>query len=363
MKTISERAEREMPDGIIPLVSVEGTARECGRAYAEAVLEAYPGYMRYLSAVTAWKKPGQLVSRLFEEKAPHIPEVFQGMLSALSRGSGHYAATGDKKGKPSLRPGHGGCTSFSIAPGLTLDKMPISGQTKDADYGGMETIRQTVFKFIVLRMRIKDAPEILVLAYPGEFLGYGMWSTGMTIFRNSLYSRANTKSKLSMVEWGLLALSGSSVYEAGELAEKYGIMESGNCLITDGTGESISVEFNAAGADFIPSHRGINVHANHPVGKNTVSYEDYPDPKKRANSRYRVSCLWKYLDAERGRLAAQRCVMGLADHSRYPAGICQHVSRSTDTITVTAVVAEPAKGKLHVVRGGPCSNWPVTFSL
>ena len=362
MKNEAGLIKRDMPEGTVPLVNIEGSARDCGRAYAEAVLRNYPGYMRYLAAVPAWNKMSRLAARLFEDKAPHIPEVFLGMDSVLKRC--RIRPGGGGAVRPAKRPRPGaGCTSFSVAPELTLDRIPISGQTKDADYTGIETIRQTVLKYIVLRMRIEDAPEILVLAYPGEMLGYGMWSTGMTIFRNSLYSKPSVRGKLSMLEWGLLSLAGRSVCEAQELAEKYGILDCGNCLLTDASGNSISVEFNAAGADFIPPRRGINVHANHPVGQHTARYENYPDPDKRGNSRYRMSCLWKYLDAERGRLTAQRCLMGLADHSRYPRGICQHPSRHTDTITVTAIAAEPAKGKLHVVRGSPCANWPVTYSF
>lgn len=361
MKKAAERIKRDMPEGTVPLVEVEGTAYECGRAYGEIVLEKYPGYMRYLNDVPAWKKQSRLVSSLFEKHAPHVQDIFRGLHSVLGRRLAPPKGGSSTVRNPRRREGH--CTSFSVSPALALDRIPISGQTKDAGFEGRHSILQTVFKFIALRMRIKDAPAILVLAYPGEVLGYGMWSTGMTIFRNSLYSRENTKGKLTMVEWGLLALAGSSVYGAQELAEKFGILESGNCLLTDANGESISVEFNAAGADFIPPRHGINVHANHPVGRHTARFEDYPDKPGKANSRYRMSCLWKLLDAERGRLTAQRCLMCLADHSRHPRGICQHVTENTRTFTSTAVIAEPAKGKLHVVRGSPCSNWPVTYSF
>ena len=56
--------------------------------------------------------------------------------------------------------------------------------------------------------------------------------------------------------------------------------------------------------------------------------------------------------------------MCLADHSRYPRGICRHiVGERTDMGTSAAVVAEPAKGRLHVVRGNPCCNWPVSYEF
>lgn len=366
--------KRNVPEGAVPLVSVEGTAYECGRAYGEIVLEKYSGYMRYLRLVPLWNSKRRFVTALFEQKAPQVLDIYSGMQAAMNglgcrksfQGVGRdsmsrrsYVYRPDKV----VRPCHlkfnssDECTSFSIHPALTLDNSPISGQNKDTPHA-------SALKYIVLRMRIRNAPSILVLAYPGEVLGYGLWTTGMTIFRNSLYSGENTRGKLTMFEWGLLALAGKSVEEARELAEKYGIRESGNCLISDIQGNSISVEFNKGGSCFIPPQKGINTHANHPVGKKTAPYEDYPDRIEKDNSRYRMNFLWKLLNAERGRLTAQRALMCLADHSRYPRGICRHmVGKSAGMGTTAAVVAEPARGRLHVVRGNPCCNPAVIYEL
>ena len=46
-------------------------------------------------------------------------------------------------------------------------------------------------------MRLSDGPTILVLTYPGELLGYGMWSNGNTIFRNDLKSSKESIKGLS----------------------------------------------------------------------------------------------------------------------------------------------------------------------
>lgn len=340
--------KRVVSEGTVPLVGVEGTAFECGQAYGAIVLRKYPGYTRYLDDVPEWHKKSRLVMSLFEKKAPHILDIFSGLQSVLDK-------CAKKAGKS--KPLNEACTSFSVVSNLTLDKTPISGQNKD-------TQLESAFQYIVLRMRIKDAPTILVLAYPGELLGYGMWSTGMTIFRNSLHSAPNMSAKLAMVEWGLLALAGSSVDEAQELALKYGILDCGNCLISDSSGGGVSVEFNAGGVNFIRPKQGINTHANHPVGKDIAPFEDYPDKKERENSRHRMDDLWRLLDAERGRITAQKAFMCLADHSRYPRGLCRHkIGERTDMLTTAAVVAEPAKGRLHVVRGTPCANWPATYTF
>ena len=69
------------------------------------------------------------------------------------------------------------------------------------------------------------------------------------------------------------------------------------------------------------------------------------------------------LEGERGRLTPQRAMMALADHERYPHGICRHrVEGKPASETAAAAVAEPARGRLHVVRSQPCSNWAVTYT-
>ena len=251
----------------------------------------------------------------------------------------------------------GGCTSFGVSGTVTLSSEPISGQTKD-------TPVDRAYLYVVMRMRIAGAPDILLLAYPGELLGYGFWATGMTLFRNSLYSSAGGTEGLTMPQWGFLALAGRTVNEAVEIATEFGIRGAGNCLISDSQGSCISVEYNAGGVSVIPAKAGIATHANHPEGAATAEYEDYQPESEAANSRRRMHGLWNLLDSERGRLTPQKALHALADHSRYPLGICRHiVEGQQDHATTAAVVAEPLKGRLHVVRGNPCRNWPITYDL
>ena len=135
-------------------------------------------------------------------------------------------------------------------------------------------------------------------------------------------------------------------------------------LISDASGKSVSVESNAGGVDFLPARDGILVHANTPVCEKTAPLEYHSLPIKLEDSRCRMSRLRELLEQERGRLTAQRALMCLADHSRYPWGICRHsADAEPDFGTTAALVAEPTRGLLHVTRGNPCSNWPVTYTL
>lgn len=334
---------RPIAEGVVPLISVEGTGAECGRQYAEVVLERYPGYRRYLDLLTEWLSLSAQVERLFEQRAPYLLDMHRAML----------AVAGPPKSAPEpARPER--CTSFGVAGSVTLDGEPISGQSKD-------TARESAALYIVLRMRLTDGPTLLVLAYPGEVLGYGFWSTGMSVFRNSLFSSAGGRHGLTMVQWGLLALAGKSVHDGVELARTHGIADCGNVLLSDGQGESVSVEFNAGGVSIVPAREGIATHANHPLGKETQPFEKFASDLDREDSRYRMERRWQLLDAERGRLTAQKALMALSDHSRYPYGLCRHLAHGRNFCTTSVVIAEPTAGKLHVTRGNACMNWPVTY--
>jgi len=349
--TTTRAIPRVVPEGSVPLLAVEGTAYQCGHRYGQLVLQKYPGYRRYLDQVPPWRSLPAEVRRLFEQRAPYVLDIYRGLDDATAAVTSIPASACSSPADKS-----GGCTSFGVAGSVTLDGQPISGQTKD-------TVVESAALYIVLRMRIQGGPTILVLAYPGEVLGYGLWSTGMSIFRNSLWIREGEMKGLTMEQWGPLALACKTVDEAAELALRHGISTVGNFLISDASGQSVNVESNAGGVSIVPARDGIATHANDPVGERTQPLAYHPVPLNLEDSRYRMTRLWELLDGERGRLTAQRAMMCFADHSHYPLGICRHIDGVDIGCTTAAVVVEPTRGLLHVTRSNPCANWPVTYTL
>lgn len=344
---------RRVPEGTIPLIAVEGSAYDCGREYGEIVRSRYPGYERYLGQASAWSRLTLETAQLFERRAPFVPEIFRGL-----RDSGGDTPAGGTRGDERGPAAAEGCTSFGVSGSITLAGHPISGQTKDVSTAAAPLL-------VALRMRLTRGPTILVLAYPGEVLGLGLWSTGMSLFRNSLISIGAMQRGLSMEQWGLLTLAGSSVRDALELAQRHGIAGAGSHLITDGAGAACSVEYNAGGVGIVEARDGIATHGNHPEAAETRPHADLSwDASERENSRYRMHGLADLLEREHGRLTAQRAMLLLADHTYYPQGICRHwIAGEPDSETVAVAVAEPTLGRLHVVRGQPCSNWPVTYTV
>ncbi len=75
-----DKISRIIPEGAIPLVSVKGTAYECGHQYANIVLEQYSGYHTYLDMAYDWKHLISDIRQLVENR-PRIyltyTEVFE----------------------------------------------------------------------------------------------------------------------------------------------------------------------------------------------------------------------------------------------------------------------------------------------
>ena len=347
---------RLLPEGTVPLIAVEGTAEECGRQFAEYTLENHVGYRRHLDNAYLWFTDFSTRERkLFEQHAPHILDIYKGLTAA-----GGPPAAGVEKAEDDIW----ACTTFGLSGSVTLDGHPISGGTRDVHIA-------QVSKHVVLRMRIKDAPTILMHTYPANVLGQmGFWSTGMSLFTNALYSREPSREGLSAAQWGFMALASESGDQAVELARRYGIKGAGNCLISDPAGHSLSVEYNGGGIGVVPAKDGIATHGNHPEATETAPFQaeyldkDYPDQTVRKDTRYRMHGLWDLFNAERGRLTAQKAIQILADHTLYPRGICAHMIRGNPLRgTTAAIVAEPARGKIHATRSNPCCNWPVTYTI
>ncbi len=344
---------RLAPEGVIPLVDFEGSAYECGKAYAKFTMKNYPGYREYLDMAYDWKSLDPELKSVVDERTPYLLDLHRGIWEEAGPPQKPL-----KSHSSNSRASKDDCTSFGIAGDQTVDGYPLSGQTKDTPLDRIEL-------YIVLRMRIEEGPTLLILCYPGETLGYGMWSTGMSLYRNNLYSTAGREGGMSFKVWGMLTLAGSSIDESIELVNRFGLQGFGNCLIMDSEGKSASIEWNAGGIDVLPAEDGICTHANHPIGPETSQYLGVDGSELRC-SEHRTFGLRKKLIAERGRLTPQLVLSILSDHTDYPnGGICRHREEEgfTDCITTAAVITEPTRGKLHVVRGNPCSNWPVTYTL
>ncbi len=335
----------------IPLVSVEGTSFECGGQL---------GYMwrDSLTVMAQKKRDGarpwwyggkEPFTSLLKDYVPHLPDVYRGM----ARGSG---LRDDQVGS-SVPMDDGGCTSFAVHPFLTSARHPISGQTKDTDSNRR-------LKYIVLRFAPTDAPHALTVTYPGWLFGHGFVRGRCAVWRNALNAGVSKKGKIPYAVWGIVALHCSVVEEVKEETGRWGVArENGHCTVADSHGGILGVEMGEAGMYFCRSlDDGVYVHANKPWHR--VSAEcmtgSVMQNVMQANSAHRETQLRANILKHKG-LTAPLIWSALVDHTNYPNSVCQH--NAPDLETSAAIVAEPTRGLIHVSRGAPCENWPVTYSL
>lgn len=334
-----------LPDDAPPEFRFSGSTEEAGRSFARWTLANYPYFPYYLAqAVHTWEAPSADMQALFAHYAPWIPRFYQGMLAYLKTQS--FDADAPRPPLPVRKP-LSDCSSFSVDAALCEGNHPLSGQTKDTEIDSMDL-------YIVLNLKLTDGPSILTLSYPGELLGYGFWSNGMSVFRNNLRSSAESASGLPFFIFGLLAMSSGSVEEIKRLAGQYEIAGMGHMMFSDPQ-SAVSVEYNAGGISLIERQNGLLVHSNHPIGEATRRFitteADYL-----AASESRRDMLTKSILALPHPISVSGLHQALSTHhQRDNWGVCRHGDLTgTDYCTTASVVADVVSGTLHVTKGPAC---------
>jgi len=343
-----QREARVGSEGSLPLLDIEGEAYDCGLQLGQIWAENLRLRAREADprARAAWCD--SRIALLFERYAPYLPDLFRGM----SKGAG----VEEKRLHPMIAPREdAGCTSFALAPSVTLDGHPISGQTKD-------TPGQRIMQYQVLRLRVRGGASMLTATYAGEIFGHGFVAGGCALFRNSL-NGGDPTGRVPYFTLGLLLLHCTHVDQARELLAAALPNQGFHCPLADEHGGILGIEMGAGGAAFLEPVDGIYVHANHVVsGPPLADHVQDPSESYSKSSALRQARLTELFARERGRLTAQRCYLALCDREGYPIGICSD-RRPDGNLTTAAIVAEPTRGLLHVTRGVPSQNWPQTFRL
>ena len=348
------------PQGSVPLINVAGNLEQCGEQIGAA-------WCATLAQLATEYSPDSLpwwmdkkYARAIDRYAPHLAVLYQ----AMARGAGlreqqigeRTQIAKEKSAITNTRSDATGCTSFAIAPARTLHHQTICGQTKDTPLDRVE-------RYQVLRMACTDAPSALTLTYPGQLFGHGFVRSGCSIFRNSLFVASPPAQGLPYFAWGLLALHCKNVDEVIELTEALCSDQNFHCTISDEQGNIAGIEMSGGEFEVLRADDGIYVHANTPRCERFITTEQnaLTDYFKRSDSLFREQRLQELLSNRPDRLTAQIAFYSLSDTQGFPLGISRF--QSAQACTTAAVVAEPTRGLLHVCRGCPTQNWPVTYTL
>lgn len=337
---------RPMSEGTVADLSIEGSTSDAGKELGAAWREAFRlDATTKVAGTKPWWKDKRF-AKLIRRHVPHLPHLYQ----AIAQGAG---LDEDLVGTRSLKD-PGGCTSFAVACDETLDGEPISGQTKDIS-------KSRAMQFVVLRLKLSDAPSTLTLTYQSWLFGHGFVSGGCSIYRNSLFT-GTRDGTMPYGVWGILALHCRSVEEVMKITKDYPVNSSFHCTVADERGGIVGIENGPGGPVFLQPRRGIYTHANEVASsKRLMKHESATGNFRREDSVQRTQHLRENLEANRGRLTGQLALAAFADHRNFPVSLCRHQSLSA--MTGAAVIGEPTKGLLHVVRGPVCQNWPRTYRL
>jgi len=351
---------------ILPRIEVRGAPFEIGLQYGQ---KARPRIRRHFanqhSLMAArspvdpdwWRRAVHKQLASYEEFAPYFVDEMHGLARGADLAFEEILLLNvrdELTPAPRAAPADA-CTSFGCHGALTLSGGPILGQTKD-------TAAISPDLYVVLAMRQQGRPDLLQMPYAGELGVFGLSSTGMSAFGNSIYVRGRATGRLPWSLFRRLVLEAGSVDEVLALVHRHGVQTAGNLTIGDASGRAVAIEVTDHGAGIVEAEDGILVHANHICSPGLVCCEDYTEPERSA-SHARQARLRELLAAERGRLTAPLAVAALTDHANYPRSICRHASGLTDIRTTAALVVEPAAGLVHIVRGQVCQGWPATYSL
>jgi len=332
--------------GGMPLLDLEGNVADCGyelgRIWREA-LRNQCGQVVNLPESPWWQRAPvkQLVSRF----APHLPVLFEAMAKGAEMPVEQLVPLG---------PASDGCTTFAIAAEQTAGGIPLSGQTKD-------TPLDRKARFLVLRLRFNDAPALLTLTYPGWLFGHGFAEGGCALWRNSLNTTVRP-SGLPLPVWGLVATHCPRVEDVAALTRDHGIDTSCHTTVADMQGGIVGIECTDGGVDVLRPENGIYVHANAVRGSEALRATEVDlDTFSRADSVFREHRFRELVEHQHRKVTPHGLMEVLSDHQNHPCGICRHQSELAET--TAAVVAEPTRGILHIVRGNPCSNRPISIRL
>jgi isopenicillin-N N-acyltransferase like protein len=351
------------------LFRATGSPRALGRAHGEQAGEKIRAFLDSLQlglklTRESLRERALRFQPLFEKQCPHLLEEAHGLAGGAKIDPADALAVQLRGELGQLR--DEACTTFVIGSRGTADGNILIGQTSDTppeieDFG------------YVLHLVPDDRPEILMWTF-GGMLGYhGVNSRGVAHFANALGGGPAWKFALSHYPVKRMILEQSSIADVMNLFRRVPVGSNGNYVLCDGAGEILDVELTSDGPNLIDDqHEGFIAHSNHflcaPHACEANFAQGLPDSFPRLE-RMRALIREKF-----GSITVDDVKTMLSDHEGHPTSICRHshvenaqtgmsVLQETpnpmlgrEGKTVAALIAEPARGVLHVAKGNPCEN-------
>lgn len=352
----------------IPVVSVRGEPRHCGRQYGAALKESIHGTLRaYLDAFR--HHHGLSPDAVYELAAAYLPIIHAYDVGTLEeiRGIAEGAALPLEailalNARSELVYGltarlADGCTSFAAVGAATADGRTLLGQNWD----WKPSVRAST---TILAIARDGDPPVLTLTEAGLVGKIGFNGAGIGLVTNFLLSdrrRIGTPVHLIrrkiLTAWTLGDAIGAVLGADRALAANY--------LIGHADGQVIDLEAWPDDVLTVQPTGDLLTHANHfqtpPAGFRDLGKRIFPD------SVVRDVRLRRLLAQKPGSLDAPSCQAALRDHFNLPDAICRHADPRDpegDRIeTLGSVVIDLTDRVLHFCSGPPCRGEYVSLPL
>lgn len=349
-----------------PFYSVSGSPRELGRSHGEQAAERIRSHLDYLASTLEISR-AQLQQRalqfepLFTKHCPHLlPEI-----EGLAEGAGIERADAlAVQIRGELGPvADEACTTFVIGRNGTASGEILIGQTSDTP----PVIERLGY---VLRLTPDDDRPAMLMWTFGGMIGYhGLNRHGISHFANSFGGGPDWKFALPHYPLKRMMLESASVGQIIGRMNEVPVCSNGNYVLCDGEGKILDVELTSEGPFPIEDDgAGFLAHSNHYLCGPHACQENFD--QSLPDSFPRLERMQTMIREKYGSIIVDDVKGFLSDHSGHPVSICRHPHDGygdsilpPDGKTVSAIIAEPASGRLHVALGNPCEKPFVEYTL
>lgn len=338
-----------------PIYRAAGSHRELGRQHgqqAAARIRAHVDYLcltQKLSRETLRRKALRF-QPLLEAHCPHLLEEMRGLAEGAGIEFAEALAVNIRGELGQAK--DGGCTTYVIGGRGTAAGEILAGQNSDMN---AENIRLGY----VLHLKPDGKPEVMMWTFGGMIGYHGMNSAGVAHFANALGGGPGGRFGMPHYPVKRMMLECARLEEVVELLERIPLASNGNYVLCDGAGAILDAEATTAGPELLRDQgAGFLAHTNHFLAPRYATPENHKQGWK--DSFQRLERMNGLIRGRFGRLTVEDLRSFLSDHSGWPTSICRH---DGDSRTVAAIVAEPARKRMHVAAGNPCQRRFVTYSL
>jgi isopenicillin-N N-acyltransferase-like protein len=215
---------------------------------------------------------------------------------------------------------------------------------------------------VMLHITPDRGPAILCYSQIGSVAHAGINSAGIGLVINALYSSGWGPGVPRPILYRLI-LEKENIDDAAQVVIGAKRASSCNYLFSQPSGKMANLEVT-------PGHFGLTefageivVHTNHYAHPDMVKFEKRPKEKLQ-NSQFRDDRFKQLLSNQPKKLSLANLKTALTDHQIFPQSVCAHAEGNPWNIaTIASIIAEPAKGQMHVSLGQGCANHYATYSI